>query len=52
MPDKCASCDNPIDVLFLEKISGTYLRDAKGKKKAVCGSCQKKFSVQDLRKKI
>jgi hypothetical protein len=52
MAEKCSSCGNPIAVMFLEKISGTYLRDKKGKKKAVCNVCQKKFSVLELRQKI
>jgi hypothetical protein len=49
MAEKCASCNNQIEVIFLEKINGTYLRDKKGKKKAVCSSCQKSHPIESLR---
>jgi hypothetical protein len=50
--DKCAICNNPIEVIFLDKINGTYLRDAKGKKKVVCSTCQKNHAIDALRTKI
>lgn len=49
MAEKCAICNNPIEVIFLEKINGTYLRDSKGKKRAVCSSCQKSRPLESLR---
>jgi hypothetical protein len=52
MAEKCASCGNPIEVIFLDKISGTYLRDKKGKKRAVCSACQKSFSIESLHTRI
>ncbi|MBI2138416.1 hypothetical protein HYU13_02420 [Candidatus Woesearchaeota archaeon] len=35
---KCAICNEKIEMNFLNKIMGTYIR-----KKAVCSICQKKF---------
>jgi Zn-finger protein len=52
MTDKCAICNNPLEVIFLEKINGTYLRDAKGKKRAVCSVCQKNHAIATLRTKV
>ena len=52
MAEKCAICDAPLEVIFLEKINGTYLRDAKGKKKAVCSVCQKNHAIATLRAKL
>jgi hypothetical protein len=52
MADKCAICDATIEIIFLEKIRGTYLKNEKGKRKAVCAVCQKKFSVEELKQKI
>ena len=52
MAEKCASCGIQIEQVFLEKIDGTWLRDKKGKKRAVCAACQKKFSIDALRKKL
>jgi DNA-directed RNA polymerase subunit RPC12/RpoP len=52
MTDKCASCGKPIDTIFLEKISGTYLKNKKGKKRAVCSACQRTLSIAELRQKI
>jgi len=40
MADKCAICKNKIEVTFLGKIMGTYI-----KKKIVCSTCQKKFGA-------
>jgi Zn-finger protein len=52
MAEKCAVCGRPIDIVFLEKIDGTYLRDRKGKKRPVCAACQKAHTVDGLRAKI
>jgi len=40
---KCEICTKKIESTFLEKIIGTYVKDMKGKKHAVCHSCQKKL---------
>ncbi|HIH24368.1 TPA: hypothetical protein HA251_05010 [Candidatus Woesearchaeota archaeon] len=52
MADKCASCGGVLEEVFLDKIDGTYLRDRKGKKRAVCAVCQSKHSIDDLRAKL
>tara|TARA_Y100000310_G_scaffold332023_2_gene406759 strand:+ start:1259 stop:1420 length:162 start_codon:yes stop_codon:yes gene_type:complete len=38
---KCELCKKKVEVTFLKKILGTYIKDSKGKKHAVCSSCQK-----------
>ncbi len=43
---KCEICNSKIDMTFLNKIIGTYIKDNKGKKHSVCFSCQKKFSTK------
>ncbi len=40
---KCEICKKKIDETFLKKILGTYVKDEKGKKHAICFECQKKF---------
>lgn len=52
MADKCAVCGNPVEVMFLDKISGTYLKDKKGKKRAVCSACQKSHAIETLRARL
>lgn len=52
MAEKCASCNAPIEVIFLEKINGTYLKDRKGKKRAVCSACQKNYPLSALRDRL
>lgn len=42
MAEKCALCEAKVDVVFLEKVQGTYVRDAKGRKRLVCSACQKR----------
>ena len=41
---RCEICKGKIGTVFLGKIMGTYVRDERGKKRAVCFECQKKFS--------
>lgn len=38
---KCSLCKTKIETTFLDKILGTYVKDAKGKKHAVCIHCQR-----------
>jgi hypothetical protein len=52
MTEKCAACGKPIEIVFLEKIRGTYLRNSKGKRRAICGDCQKNESLDALRAKL
>lgn len=39
---KCSLCKQKIDATFLDKILGTYVKDAKGKRHAVCVHCQRR----------
>ena len=49
----CNVCGAKIGETFLGKIKGTYVKDGKGKMRAVCFGCQKKFpSKEDLIKSI
>jgi hypothetical protein len=41
---KCSVCKQKIEKTFLNKINGSYIKDSKGKLKAICGNCQKKFN--------
>lgn len=42
---KCAICKEKIEVTFLEKIKGSYV-----KKKPVCNECQKKYKEKLVEK--
>jgi len=44
---KCDICGNKIEETFLKKIVGTYVRDSKGKRKAVCAECQRKLKGKE-----
>ena len=44
---KCELCKAGVDTLFLEKVNGSYIKDAKGKKHLICPQCQKKFPKKD-----
>ncbi len=37
---KCEVCGKGIAKTFLDKVNGTYIRDAKGKQRLVCFECQ------------
>ena len=41
---KCEICNKNIESTFMNKILGTYIKDEKGKKHAVCFECQKEFN--------
>ncbi len=41
---KCEICRKEIESTFMNKLLGTYIKDGKGKKHAVCFECQKKFN--------
>ena len=50
---KCELCNKNIAELFLGKIKGTYLKDAKGKQHVICFECQSHFDdKQDILKKL
>ena len=50
---KCSICGRKIEVTFLNKIIGTYIKDKNGKMHAVCLECQKKFdNKEDILTKI
>lgn len=50
---KCAICKKKIEETFLKKILGTYIKNAKGKKYAICPKCQKEYKTkEDILKKI
>ncbi len=50
---KCDICKTTLAMMFLEKIKGTYVKDAKGKLHAVCFDCQKKVGTkEELIKKL
>ncbi len=50
---KCEICKNKIEETFLKKISGTFVKDSKGKKHIICNDCQKKYpDKEELLKKL
>ena len=44
---KCEVCSKNIEITFMNKILGTYVKDSKGKKHTVCFECQKKFQSKE-----
>ena len=44
---KCDICKKTINETFLRKLIGTYVKDKKGKKHAVCSECQGKLKSKD-----
>tara|TARA_Y100000034_G_scaffold10237_1_gene10804 strand:+ start:1293 stop:1448 length:156 start_codon:yes stop_codon:yes gene_type:complete len=44
---KCSICKTKIQETFLNKIIGTVVKDAKGKKHSICFECQKKFKNKE-----
>ena len=44
---KCSVCGKNVETTFLNKLIGTYIKNKKGKKVAVCFECQKKFPDKD-----
>ena len=48
----CAICNKRIEETFLRKIIGTYVKDKKGKKKAVCQACQKSMGIKQVKESI
>ena len=48
---KCDICKAKIETTFLGKIKGTHL-NVKGKLKLICPDCQKKYTKNELIKKL
>ncbi len=44
---KCEICKKKIAELFLGKIKGTMIKDAKGKKRYICFECQKNLNSKE-----
>ena len=48
---KCDICKANIETTFLGKIKGTYV-NIKSKQRVVCPNCQKKYTKEELIKKL
>jgi hypothetical protein len=46
---KCDSCGKKIETTFLNKLIGTYAKNAKGKKKAICPDCQRLKTREEIK---
>ena len=44
---KCEICRKEIEVTFMNKILGTYVKDKDGKQHTICFECQKKFNTKE-----
>jgi hypothetical protein len=49
---KCEICRNKVEEIFLNKVLGTYIKDAKGKRHLVCKQCQKQYSKEEILSKL
>ncbi|MBN2459840.1 hypothetical protein JXB28_06155 [Candidatus Woesearchaeota archaeon] len=49
---KCDICGKKIELTFLNKPIGSYMRNSKGKKKIVCSDCQRTHSKEELKTKL
>ena len=50
---KCDICKAEIEVNFLNKIMGTYVKDKKGKVKVICPKCQRQLqNKENILKKL
>ena len=43
---KCEICKKTVGTTFLEKVIGTYVKDAAGKKHLICFECQKNLGTK------
>jgi len=43
----CAICKKKVELNFLEKPFGTYIKDARGEKHLVCTNCQKIYKTKE-----
>jgi hypothetical protein len=46
-PMNCEICNKKLATTFLKKLTGTYVKDDKGKKHTFCFECQKKFPKKE-----
>ena len=44
---KCEICKQKIELNFLDKPMGTYVKDEKGKLHLICNNCQRNLSSKD-----
>ncbi|MFT4344111.1 MAG: hypothetical protein ACMXYE_05190 [Candidatus Woesearchaeota archaeon] len=44
---KCDICREKVGETFLNKVLGTYIRDAHGKRRLVCSDCQHKLQTRE-----
>ena len=49
---KCEVCKKNVEVTFLNKPIGTYIKDKKGKRHLVCNECQKKHKKEEILTKV
>jgi hypothetical protein len=49
---KCDICGKKIETIFLGKLLGSYVKDSKRKKKAVCQNCQKALKIEEIWEKL
>lgn len=49
---KCAICNEKVQTTFLNKLVGTYQRNSKGKREAICKSCQQELSKEEIKEKL
>ncbi len=49
---KCKLCKGEVDVTFLNKVLGTYVKDSKNKKQIVCKSCQSSKTMEEIKKNV
>jgi hypothetical protein len=49
---KCSVCKNKIETIFLNKILGSHVKDAKGKRHPVCSKCQSEHTTDEIRTKL
>jgi len=49
---KCDLCKEKLSTTFLNKVLGTVVKDAKGKKHWICKTCQQGKSKEELLTKL
>jgi hypothetical protein len=50
---RCNICKEELKTTFLDKILGTVVKDAKGKRHHICPECQRKLgSKEEIMKKL
>lgn len=49
---KCSICKVKVELTFLQKPLGTYMKNKDKKQKLICSNCQKTHSKEELLEKI